>query len=643
MTADQIVASLRAKSPGALAELLDSYGDQLFLYCWCMLGSRAIAQIALRDTLVVAEANIDRLAVPGFLGSWLYALARIECLRRHSAEPYPSAPPEDPWQTDDPSLADAPSLADEPTLADQSWLAGDPSQGDADSRLMAWRAATSMAADEFEALELTCRHEVDLALVLGLSTVDAQVLLDRGKQNLERALGAEILVTRGGQACPDLAQAMSGWTGTMTPQIQASVLEHAGDCPVCDPHLPHNVSAWRVFARLPAPAFSPLARSEVLAFFADNRLSADREFAVDQAATLEEPGLPAEAESPAALPLLKAPRSSPRLRFLRPGPGRILAGGGVVAAAALAAAAIAIAFVLVGPSGKPAGSSGNAAAVPGLTPSQAAGAPSGPVREGPGLNRSPQPVPTGTASGQDQAVINEATKPKASVPTPGAPLSPWLAPSPAAASAGTLNVSPGSISLRAGATAPITLTAVGGPVTWSAAAPTSQVSLSSEGGMLEAGQAVNLEIAVGRDQPAGSVTVSIEPPSSAPHIVEVSWTPPPSPSRSPSQSPSSSPSSSASPSPSSSPSPFPSASPSPSPSSSPSQSSSPSSSPSRSPSPSLGRPSSRSRPRSHPLPRSHPHPRPRSRPRANPLTLFHPGTQSHRRGLRTRRDPGPRR
>jgi DNA-directed RNA polymerase specialized sigma24 family protein len=94
MTADQIVASLRAKSPGAVAELLDSYGDQLFRYCWCMLRSRDIAQIALRDTLVVAEANIARLAEPELLGSWLYALARMECLRRRSAEPYP---PEDPW------------------------------------------------------------------------------------------------------------------------------------------------------------------------------------------------------------------------------------------------------------------------------------------------------------------------------------------------------------------------------------------------------------------------------------------------------------------------------------------------------------------------------------------------------------------
>ena len=78
MTADQIVASLRAKSPGALAELLDSYGDQLFQYCWCMLGSRDIAQIALRDTLVVADAIC--LAVPTMGRAF-----------RRSCEPYSQA------------------------------------------------------------------------------------------------------------------------------------------------------------------------------------------------------------------------------------------------------------------------------------------------------------------------------------------------------------------------------------------------------------------------------------------------------------------------------------------------------------------------------------------------------------------------
>src|SRR6266568_1266182 len=108
----QIAAALRARSPGALAELFDAYGDRLFRYCWRMLRNREIAQIALRDTLVVAQAHIARLADPECLGPWLYSLARAECRRRR---PVPA------------------TEADEPPAR--------PSQQDADSRLIAWNAA----------------------------------------------------------------------------------------------------------------------------------------------------------------------------------------------------------------------------------------------------------------------------------------------------------------------------------------------------------------------------------------------------------------------------------------------------------------------------------------------------------------------
>src|SRR5260370_39300101 len=127
MNDPQIAAALRTRSPGALAELIDAYGDRLFRYCWCLLRNREIAQIALRDTLVVAQAHIGRLADPQSLGPWLYALARAGC-RRRPAVPAPEG--------------------DEPPAR--------PSQRDADSRLMAWNAVMSMEADELEVLDLAC-------------------------------------------------------------------------------------------------------------------------------------------------------------------------------------------------------------------------------------------------------------------------------------------------------------------------------------------------------------------------------------------------------------------------------------------------------------------------------------------------------
>jgi DNA-directed RNA polymerase specialized sigma24 family protein len=256
MNDPQLAAALRSRSPDALPELLDVYGDQLFSYCWRLLRNRENAQIAVRDALVVATAQIGRLVCDEWLGLWLYSLARAECLRR---EAVPA------------------SDADEPVAL--------PNTDDADSRLMAWKAVTSMPPDEVEALELDSRHDVDLRLVLGLSAAEVEALLDRARRDLERALGAEILI-RKSHACPDRAALLSGWTGTTTPALRDHVLEHAATCSVCSPNLPRSVSPARIFALLPAPVLSSVARLEVLGFFDDSRKAAYREFTVSRAEEL---------------------------------------------------------------------------------------------------------------------------------------------------------------------------------------------------------------------------------------------------------------------------------------------------------------------------------------------------------------------
>jgi DNA-directed RNA polymerase specialized sigma24 family protein len=83
----QLAAALRSRSPDALPELLDARGDQLFSYCWRLLRNRENAQIAVRDALVVATAQIERLVCDEWLGLWLYSLARAECLRREAVPP----------------------------------------------------------------------------------------------------------------------------------------------------------------------------------------------------------------------------------------------------------------------------------------------------------------------------------------------------------------------------------------------------------------------------------------------------------------------------------------------------------------------------------------------------------------------------
>ncbi len=151
----------------------------------------------------------------------------------------------------------------------------------------------SMDADQLEALDLFCRHDIDLGLVLGLDADAARALVDQARQELERALGAEILASRGSHACPDRAEVMAGWTGVMTPAIRDRVLQHAADCPVCGPKQPRNVSAVRVFALLPSPPLPSGARDEVLDFAENESHAAYREFAVSRTAALAAAGFPA--------------------------------------------------------------------------------------------------------------------------------------------------------------------------------------------------------------------------------------------------------------------------------------------------------------------------------------------------------------
>ena len=58
----------RSRSPDVLPELLYVHGDRLFSYYWCLPRNRGNAQIAVRDALAVAIAQIGRLPSDEWLG-----------------------------------------------------------------------------------------------------------------------------------------------------------------------------------------------------------------------------------------------------------------------------------------------------------------------------------------------------------------------------------------------------------------------------------------------------------------------------------------------------------------------------------------------------------------------------------------------
>jgi DNA-directed RNA polymerase specialized sigma24 family protein len=610
--ADRLVAALRVQEPDALSALLDAYSDRLFRYCWFMLRNRDVALIALRDTVIVAQAHIGRLTDPAQFSSWLYSLAHVECRRRRPV---------------------LPGDADEPPAR--------PSQPDADSRLMAWNAVTSIDPAEMEALDLASRHDVDLGLVLGLSAQETRALLDRSRQDLERALGAEILVSRGSHACPDRAEVMRGWAGMVTPELRDRVLLHAAGCPVCGPNLPRKVAAARVFALLPVPALPADARHRVLTFFGDPQMAAYREFAVTRAADFSESGFPFSAQRTAPVPapapaaaLRAVPASrpgKPPQRAPRPAETSLLAAartamprGRVLTAVAVTATAAAVAATLV------LAGLGGAARNPSREPGAEAAGPSGPRHAGAGAEAAApiatptaiQPSPGGTATPGDQLFV-KLTQPLPTTKASGPPvLPPRRGPQPiaqpTATSAappqqGSLDVSPGDLQLGTGSTGQLTISAEGAAESWYATTSSGQLELSAGAGTLPAGQSVTLTVTVDRAGTSGGTAILSVDAGTATEAVQVSWAPL-SPGGGHTQ-PSSSPTPTRpAPSPSPSPSTSPSASPSPSPSNSSGSSPPPSQPPPSQPPTSQPPPSRTSRPTWPPRPTSSPSQRPTPEP-----------------------------
>lgn len=241
---DDAVA-LRKPVQNVAITVYDAYADRLFQYCWLMLLSREAAESALRAAFAAADAQARQLPWIEPTAPWIYSLAREQCQRQVPAD-----------------------VPDEPVAL--------PGQRDADARLMAWTAVMSLPPAEREALDLATRHEMEpssVALVLGLTELEAGQLLRRARDRLRQAVGAELLLRRGVHECPACAQVLRDCAGT--PTLRSSLHAHAVGCRTCGKYLPHSVSPGRVYALLPAPPSPPSLRIQVIGGFAEQQVRSE--------------------------------------------------------------------------------------------------------------------------------------------------------------------------------------------------------------------------------------------------------------------------------------------------------------------------------------------------------------------------------
>ncbi|WP_066366335.1 RNA polymerase sigma factor [Herbidospora mongoliensis] len=256
MTDRDLVQALRARDPGALASLYDAHAEGVYRFCWFMLGAEG-AQVALRDTMIAAEAHVDVLRDPDRLYVWLLALARAECNRRRQSG-LPAEPEE------------APDAA-------------------------AWHAVHGLPPADREILELSLRHGLaaaDLGTVLGLSTRHAEALRESASLRLQDAITAEVLARRDPGDCPARSVLVADAEGGDPDERRARVVNHIFTCETCRPHRARQVSAGKVFALLPLPVIPDTVRVRVMSCFVDPELLPYRRYVARRAGPLDPQGFP---------------------------------------------------------------------------------------------------------------------------------------------------------------------------------------------------------------------------------------------------------------------------------------------------------------------------------------------------------------
>ncbi|WP_267594058.1 RNA polymerase sigma factor [Carbonactinospora thermoautotrophica] len=202
MKARGLVTALLVGDYQGLIGLFDTYGDDLYDYCWTLLSVKEAIGVVLRDTLVIAYHRIGELSDPDLLTAWVYAVARNQCLCRElPAEPIRRLPR---LPTDEPGP-------------------------------IARAAAGALPFRERDALELWVRHRLEdreIAAIHGVRVRRARAVRARAAVRLERLFWA-YRSAWGHGACDRLRALLADWDGTVSAVEAGPVARHLRRCPAC--------------------------------------------------------------------------------------------------------------------------------------------------------------------------------------------------------------------------------------------------------------------------------------------------------------------------------------------------------------------------------------------------------------------------
>jgi len=504
MRDSEVVAAIVAGDPEGLAEAYDRYASSLYTYCRSLLRESADAADAVQDTFVTAASRLAGLRDRDRLRPWLYAVARNECHRRLRARTVQVTTPPD----------EMPDVTD--TSADVS---GEAERNEL--RRLLRSAVRGLNTGDQDLIELQLRQGLDvgeIAAMLGVSRNHAHALLSRARDQLEISLGALMVARSGREDCAALDAMLQDWDGQLNVLMRKRINRHIERCPVCSERkkrelAPALLLGLAPLAALTTAAVPPGLREQVLRL-----ASSDKPDAVAHRASV------AQRTGPFGHQGFPKPLDPPRSARWRTRQAQAAAAAAAVVAVA---AAVLIAVALTSGPAHHGGrrlAAGSGSGTPGAGSTSSAGATSSATAGHPGspgspghsarptvsasgvVNVSPSPTvgvsPSPTvASPTTPAPSTTATSPaKSPSPTSPAPSTRTSTPTPPPPQQGTLAVSPTTIVLSPLTGSSITLTASGGPVSWSVSESGSllgDLSVAPASGTLAAGQSTSVTVNAG--------------------------------------------------------------------------------------------------------------------------------------------------
>jgi RNA polymerase sigma factor (sigma-70 family) len=490
MRDSEVVASIVAGDPEGLAAAYDRYSGPLFGYCQSLLREPDDAADAVQDTFIIAASKLGRLRDPERLRAWLFTVARNECLHRLK------------------SRRTAAPLDDIPEQPDDSVDVGGEAER-AESRALIRAAVGGLNDGERDVINQVW-HGLEIpevAMALGVSRNHAHSLFSRARDQLEASVGVLIVGRSGRKDCAALDQLLHGWDGRLTAPLRRRVGRHIDRCSVCSDRRRRELRPAALLSVAPVALAPASLRAQVLRLGADHgaRAAAYRASVGHAARSFQLNGFP-------------HPVHGGHLGLVRFAHLPLAAAGGT----AVAATATVVVLAVVPQAHRPsAGGGTEAAGAPGRTPTSApagtspeAAPPGGLSAVGASANRT---LAGSTASATADRTVRASAPSRSTSGAPsttsGTPTSAPTPPSPVTVTptpivsvtvstpvvAGSLSVSPSTVSLSALVGGTLTLTANGGPVNWSIPEPSSLLGLltvTPSSGTLARGQSVTVHLSV---------------------------------------------------------------------------------------------------------------------------------------------------